>query len=125
MPSYAVRVGREPGIYSTWYFFPSEPLPNLTPGRAECEAQVKGFHDAKFKKFNSPSEAKAWIAGNGSPVKSSGTSTEAGGSDTKGKKRMRDESIYDVVYSDGACKGNGQVGSVAGVGVWWGRDDPR
>ncbi|KAJ7109830.1 ribonuclease H-like domain-containing protein [Mycena epipterygia] len=95
--------------------------------RAECEAQVKGFHDAKYKKFNSPSEAKAWIAGNGSPVKSSGTSSEAGGSDNKGKKRMRvpDESIYDVVYSDGACKGNGQSGSVAGVGVWWGRDDPR
>ncbi|KAJ7610868.1 ribonuclease H-like domain-containing protein [Roridomyces roridus] len=32
---------------------------------------------------------------------------------------------WDVVYSDGACKGNGQVGSVAGVGVWWGPDDPR
>ncbi|KAK7063903.1 ribonuclease H-like domain-containing protein [Favolaschia claudopus] len=36
-----------------------------------------------------------------------------------------DESEWDVVYSDGACKGNGQVGSVAGVGVWWGHDDPR
>jgi ribonuclease HI len=36
-----------------------------------------------------------------------------------------DESGYDVVYSDGACKGNGQVGSVAGVGVWWGWNDSR
>ncbi|KAG1793915.1 ribonuclease H-like domain-containing protein [Suillus plorans] len=36
-----------------------------------------------------------------------------------------DEPGYDVVYSDGACKGNGQVGSVAGVGVWWGWNDPR
>jgi hypothetical protein len=31
----------------------------------------------------------------------------------------------DVVYTDGACSGNGQLGSVAGIGVWWGVDDPR
>jgi ribonuclease HI len=31
----------------------------------------------------------------------------------------------DVVYTDGACSGNGQLGSVAGTGVWWGVDDPR
>ncbi|KAH9896749.1 ribonuclease H-like domain-containing protein [Cubamyces lactineus] len=29
-----------------------------------------------------------------------------------------------IVYSDGACRGNGQPGSVAGVGVWWGPDHP-
>jgi hypothetical protein len=38
---------------------------------------------------------------------------------------VQDESTWDVVYSDGACKKNGQVGSAAGIGVWWGRDDPR
>lgn len=36
-----------------------------------------------------------------------------------------DESDWDVVYSDGACKRNGKVGSIAGIGVWWGPDDPR
>ncbi|THH08974.1 hypothetical protein EW145_g2335 [Phellinidium pouzarii] len=36
-----------------------------------------------------------------------------------------DEEGCDVVYSDGACKGNGHVGCVAGIGVWWGHDDPR
>ncbi|TFK63966.1 ribonuclease H-like protein, partial [Pluteus cervinus] len=36
-----------------------------------------------------------------------------------------DEVGWDVVYSDGACKGNGRPGSVAGIGVWWGHDDPR
>ena len=36
-----------------------------------------------------------------------------------------DENRWDVVYSDGACKGNGKVGSIAGIGVWWGPDDPR
>ena len=38
---------------------------------------------------------------------------------------IQDESGWDVVYSDGACKGNGKVGSVAGVGVWWGDNDAR
>ena len=30
-----------------------------------------------------------------------------------------------IVYTDGSCKRNGQVGGEAGVGVWWGKDDPR
>ncbi|KAH9928081.1 ribonuclease H-like domain-containing protein, partial [Fomitopsis serialis] len=34
---------------------------------------------------------------------------------------VEDESGWLIVYSDGACKGNGKVGSVAGVGVWWGQ----
>ena len=50
--------------------------------------------------------------------------------DGKGKKRaisseVEDESGWDVVYSDGACKGNGKPGSIAGIGVWWGNDGPR
>ncbi|KIK47662.1 hypothetical protein CY34DRAFT_212831 [Suillus luteus UH-Slu-Lm8-n1] len=40
-------------------------------------------------------------------------------------KVKEEEPGYDVVYSDGACKGNGQVRPVAGVGVWWGWNDPR
>jgi len=31
----------------------------------------------------------------------------------------------DVVYSDGACQGNGGPNAVAGIGVWWGPGDPR
>lgn len=38
---------------------------------------------------------------------------------------VEDESAWRIVYSDGACKGNGRVGSVAGVGVWWGHNDER
>jgi len=29
------------------------------------------------------------------------------------------------VYSDGACRGNGRPSAVAGIGVWWGPQDPR
>jgi len=56
------------------------------------------------------------------PVPSPGTSLA-------GRKRsisnVLDERQYQVVYSDGACKGNGKIGSTAGVGVFWGPDDPR
>lgn len=62
-----------------------------------------------------------------SPRKQAVASSSTG---TKGKKRMispdvEDERGWDVVYCDGACKGNGKAGSVAGVGVWWGAEDPR
>jgi hypothetical protein len=30
-----------------------------------------------------------------------------------------------VVYTDGACSRNGQAGSTAGIGVWWGPGDAR
>lgn len=38
----------------------------------------------------------------------------------------RSASLYPmVVYTDGSCRGNGRIGSTAGVGVWWGADDSR
>ena len=43
---YAVRRGRETGIYSTW---------------AECEANVKGYAGAEFKKFSREEDATAFI----------------------------------------------------------------
>ena len=33
--------------------------------------------------------------------------------------------MVDIVYSDGACKSNGGRNPVAGIGVWWGPNDPR
>ena len=30
-----------------------------------------------------------------------------------------------IVYTDGACINNGQHGSKAGIGVYWGPDHPR
>ena len=47
---YAVRIGKEPGIYHTW---------------AECLDQVRGFPKAAFKSFTSLTEAQAFVDGNG------------------------------------------------------------
>ena len=43
---YAVKIGRVPGIYTTW---------------EECEAQVKRFRNAKFKRFKTMVEAQNFI----------------------------------------------------------------
>lgn len=50
MPYYAVARGRSVGIYNTW---------------AECEAQVKGFSGARYKKFDSPQSAQDFIGSEG------------------------------------------------------------
>lgn len=44
---YAVKRGRAPGIYSTW---------------AECQKQVQGFRNARFKSFATQAEAKQWLS---------------------------------------------------------------
>ncbi len=46
---YGVRNGRNPGIYNTW---------------AECEKEVKGFKEAKYKKFKTYQEALDFIENN-------------------------------------------------------------
>ncbi|XP_064483380.1 ribonuclease H1-like isoform X2 [Ornithodoros turicata] len=46
---YAVRRGRNTGVYDTW---------------AECEAQVKGFPFARYKKFETQEEALAFVTDN-------------------------------------------------------------
>ena len=43
---YAVRIGREPGIYLSWDV---------------CKAQVDGYSGAKYKSFSSRAEAEAYI----------------------------------------------------------------
>ncbi|PPR06827.1 hypothetical protein CVT26_003853 [Gymnopilus dilepis] len=45
---YAVRVGRNPGVYHSW---------------PECEKQVKGFPGARYKKFDLQEDADAFVYG--------------------------------------------------------------
>ncbi|PPQ99538.1 hypothetical protein CVT24_005328 [Panaeolus cyanescens] len=110
---YAVQRGRSTGIYDSW---------------DDCEAQVKGFLGAKYKKFLNRAEAEAFVAGGGPAAPSAAPSTSVAASKNLQATKTPDEddeSGFIVVYTDGACKGNGKNGSVAGVGVWWGPNDPR
>lgn len=107
--------------------------------REECDAQIRGYKGAKYKKFSDAAAAEEFVATNASTSlaiseipgdNTAANATTANALVKKGKKRVRspdidDEGGWDVVYCDGACKGNGRAGSVAGIGVWWGRNDPR
>ncbi|KAL5519723.1 hypothetical protein ACEPAG_1383 [Sanghuangporus baumii] len=132
---YAVAKGRVPGIYASW---------------EDCETQVKGYAGARYKKFKTQREAEEFVSSHPSatvalvpsssrsrllpvPVPVSRTMSQYQKMDSSEKPKLDvsrkddriDEEGFDVVYADGACKGNGQVGSVAGVGVWWGNNDTR
>lgn len=50
---YAVAAGRKPGIYNSW---------------EECENQVDGFSNARFKSFKTIDEAKRYLSDNTSSV---------------------------------------------------------
>lgn len=109
MAFYAVRKGHTPGVYTNW---------------GDCEQQTKGFGGPVFKKFPTREEADAFVRGvvtTTRPPVSKSTSTRG----TASTSKIIAGPDWDVVYSDGACKGNGQHGAKAGVGIWWGPGDPR
>jgi viroplasmin len=173
---YAVKIGKSPGIYTTWLHcsFPFGFLGSLLLTfviRDDCREQVDGYPCARYKKLRTLSEAEAWMqravpypvkqkvkqadhspgepmtpigsepsgrapaSSSSSRVKRVAPGRSHLGSDSESRSAPGSSSaagpsgMYtaaeDVVYTDGACSGNGQIGSVAGIGVWWGADDPR
>jgi ribonuclease HI len=120
---YAVAVGRKPGLYFTW---------------EECRQQTSGWHGSKHQKFISTSEAEDWLQQHGILVETTRTDEPPqtptiavfDNTDTvKPAKATQEltsqELIWYDVYTDGACKGNQNADSKAGIGVWWGHNDPR
>lgn len=113
--------------------------------RDDCEKQIKGYPKARFKKFSTEAEAEAFVKfGAVNHITRAVVSEEAGSSKTRtlpsetkqtkrlvkkvGKRKaddIKDESEWEVVYTDGACQGNGKIGAIAGIGIWWGHNDPR
>ena len=92
----------------------------------ECKKVVHGLKGAKFKKFGSKEEADFFVK----------YGVEKNAPDKKyisliGKKEDPPikEPSYDsskiYVYTDGACSNNGRKTAKAGVGVFFGKDDPR
>lgn len=86
MAFYAVKKGRQPGVYNSW---------------EECKAQVDSFPGALYKKFNVEADAQIFVFG------------EALGSDKTKNISGVENTVSDVpsdkiisLYTDGACSGN-------------------
>jgi ribonuclease HI len=90
---YAVRSGRQPGVYLTW---------------DECKAQVDGYTNAEYKGFSTRQEAEAYFGGKNLPNDATPKpakktqdqpATAPPPAAAKGLKQV-------IIYSDGACTGN-------------------
>jgi ribonuclease HI len=111
---YAVHRGRIPGIYRTW---------------SACHEQIHKFPHAVYKKFNTRENAEAFVT--------QGQRGDLSGKVRKVHKNQRGSDIGVVreynnlasntiqVYTDGSCLYNGTKRAKAGVGVYFGQDDPR
>jgi ribonuclease HI len=129
MSFYAIARGRIPGIVSTW---------------AECKALVDGFPSARYKKFASRGEADAFLTEHGSPLPVTVSKRVEAVSpalpsafDVLMKPKARKGSAvaeevqnatFDAdyyVYTDGSCSNNGQRNALAGIGIYFGENDPR
>lgn len=96
MNYYAVAKGGNIGIYDTW---------------KECQEQINGFKGAKFKKFTNENDAKCFIEEH-QKIQVEVDITE------------NCEPDY-YVYTDGACSNNGNKKAIAGIGIYFGNNDPR
>ena len=69
-----------------------------------CKEQVQGFKGAFFKKFKTKQEALIFLNNQEEILK-------------------QDSNIY--VYCDGSCIHNGKPNAKAGIGIYFGENDPR
>ncbi|CAB4489918.1 unnamed protein product [Rhizophagus irregularis] len=115
---YAVHIGFKPGVYHSW---------------EECEKQIKKYPNAKYKKFNTLQEAEAFVKeGNNKKVFGNSTRETPISKYISSKQQNTSSSASNVsnekslkVWTDGSSINNGQHGAKAGIGVYWGKDDPR
>ena len=103
---YAVAKGRTVGIFSTW---------------AECSASVNGFSSAVYKKFDTETSARDFIDANSDQALVTTSCPKVDGIDCSNLEFV--PAYY--VYTDGACSNNGHENAMAGIGVFFGIDDPR
>ncbi len=89
---YVVWAGKQPGIYSTW---------------ADCKAQVDGFPGARYKSFESRSEAEAAYAGGAKPyIRSGGAGKAKKPSAPRAGAKSADLIDYNSISVDVGTRGN-------------------
>lgn len=87
-PYYAVKVGRAPGIYSSW---------------EDCQREVIGFPSAVFKKFKSLDEARQFLNDSSINASVSSTGDKNTAPDTRNNEASHPASQEDALaYVDGS-----------------------
>jgi len=95
---YVVWQGATPGIYDTW---------------DQCQLQIKGYPQAKYKSFPSREEAEAAFRGNfASHISKSPGQKTAG---PQPPKPSKSQIVWDSISVDAACSGNPGVMEYQGV----------
>lgn len=119
MVFYAVKYGKNPGIYKTW---------------EECEENIKGFIGAVFKKFDTELEANNFILEESSIRKK--LQNKMNGSNKKISNQSAGlDHIVDSTYNFDSCINiylnsiflgkNGDMDSIGSLCVYFGADDCR
>jgi ribonuclease HI len=98
MKYYAVRNGKEIGIFDTWQ---------------ECKKSIHKYKYAQYKSFHTLEEAKKYLKNK--------LSTNI---DIKDEIFEEEENTI-FVYTDGAVSNNGNKNAKAGIGVYFGENDKR
>jgi ribonuclease HI len=110
MSFYAVRRGHRIGVFDTW---------------SECERQVNGFSGALHKKFATREAASAWITNPSQvPLKRPRPVNLKPKVKSSIAFEITDKSAV-VAFTDGSAINNGHANARAGVGVFFGENDPR
>ena len=114
---YAVAIGSKPGIYTDW---------------TEAQMAYQGVKAPKYKKFDTKEAAEEFMEQFGPSTSSYFVAKDAeAGPATKKAKTSASGSAAGAsanllsIYTDGSSRGNGKVGAVAGVGVFFGKGDSR
>jgi ribonuclease HI len=128
MPYYAIANGRKTGVVQSWQ---------------ECQAQVTGYSNARYKKFNTAAEAAAFVLSNGSSTSKRASTVDYSNQPSSSsyyasrsrvtkpkttpyKPTTKNSPDMQHVYVDGASRGNGRVQNPkAGYGVYYGIGDKR
>jgi len=117
---YGVAVGKVPGVYEEW---------------VDAQRQIAGVKGPKFRRFPTRAEAEAFVKAGAGGSTSKVARKEAEMNSEPSAKRAKIMATSTgkepapaketKVYTDGSSLGNGKLGAQAGVGVFFGDNDPR
>ena len=132
MEYYAIAKGKKTGIFANW---------------DSCKTYIDGYKGAIFKKFDNKKDAILFIKKNNSQINNkksvqkdissyfnisnktiTGFSSNSKTLDNKSSEINGINEINETIeyiYTDGGCINNGKPNAIAGIGIYFGENDPR